>query len=334
MSRLVVCPQCHLDFQSEILTEAVVRCAHCEHEFVIVAVSLPQPIPVVSPVAVTDTEESQPGFGALPRFPSASESNPDGAPWVAEDSWCRFAIGCRWVTVGLLIELASVTVIILLLLTHLCMIAARDLNARRAEAMSEKWTPYPIVRILLIGVVTGTAVVACGRTRQASVPSGSGVAGPLWGAMVLGWLQFLATFSCAGFTVAGMLAEWHSKVREYYDGALRCLAGALLARALTDISAAVALGLVGGAMPSRALRTRVARVTVAFQVLSLCYTGLFLAMILTRTNTPAPMPARPDDGEILIASLAVTGIGYALYLGYTLLSLSLHTAARRAALES
>jgi hypothetical protein len=228
------------------------------------------------------------------------------------------------VTVGLLVEITTVTLIVLIFVGHMHALAAWQ--PQRAKAV---WDPLECLEAVAFGLGLGSLLVACGRTAQTAVPRGSGVAAPLWSAAILSWLQFIVLL--AGLLVLSdvVFADERKVYRRYTHFAWGCLGLAVGLRWVAGLSAAMALGLVGGVMPNKRIRMRVSKVAIIGQVAGAVGTLLIVLVALAQTTTGRML----SEWSIAYGSASVVGLAFALFLLSALASLSLYTTARRAALE-
>jgi hypothetical protein len=234
------------------------------------------------------------------------------------------------VTVGLLIEVVTLTALVVFFVGHMHWLAADRRHAVWGEGAEV--TPIEVVRLAAYGLVVASLVVALGRTAQTVVPRGSGIVGPLSGSAIVSWLQFLATLAGVLMVNGLLFRERYWVWRWSLPLAAGCLTGAIALRLIAELWAAVALGVASGAMPSRRLAARVPRLTIASQLVGLglaLMTVLLVVVVLSQYAVRRPL----DGGVLAYGWASVIGVGFAVLLGSCLANLTLYTSARRAALE-
>ncbi|HSQ55744.1 MAG TPA: hypothetical protein VLM40_08355 [Gemmata sp.] len=303
MTRRIKCPRCHFpSLASEPIAPAV-RCPYCDHRVTLDTLS-------TSPEPAVAVEHGS---------TSASSSTPASTSRMGRNPWRAFARGTGWVNCGLAIELMS------LALTALAFIAAMSTSpmGERASPRLDEAIPY-----LALAFAAGSFAVASGRTIQAAVPAGLGIARGLRGAAILSWLQVSATL----LVVSILLEIWNEyPIIQYYLGRavlLGALASVLL-RWFADITAVTSMGLVSAAMPSRKLRTRVSKAVVGSQLLGVCFAiaAVLVALIIIDRRRVLTVV------EIQCVAIALFAITSAIILAHYCLQFPLYVTARRAALD-
>ena len=248
--------------------------------------------------------------------------------------WSALARGCRWVIVALVLDVLALTSILVLFVGHIHWSAMDRRHAVWGEGAT--LTPIEVARLALYGLVVASLVAAWGRTVQAAVPRASGVVGPLRGAAIVSWLHFLVTLVGVlmlneEIGVEQIGVGWSWGWRWSFPLAVGCLAAAVGVRFVAELSAAAALGVAAGAMPSRRLAARVSRYKIVSQAegVGLALLAVFLVVVVLSEYGGR----RPPKAVLTREWATVITVSFPLLLGSCLANLSLYTTARRAALE-
>jgi hypothetical protein len=248
------------------------------------------------------------------------------SPIPERNPWQSFAQGSRIVWLGMLTELVSLTIPLLL------------------GATGEGWSGVRLVVLVSCAclLVLGAGLVALGRSWQADVPESD--AAPALGALpwisfVLGWGQFLALLAGVSLLLSTALflppsspesrntprvanreggeSSWWGMERnritnmgterEMYNAPTLILV-AVFARWFADIAAIVALALISGRMRGKLLGQRVVSVCAVFLCLGMLYLGLFLYLRIIGAVDLLTGSARWTESGVLLAIVAIPWI--------------------------
>lgn len=311
---------------------------------------LPEELPEDLPKELPEELPPEPVVGFGPSFDfqfSTEDRDEEGVtPWrfrerPARESlglWLRFAQGCQVVQYGILVELIGVALLFVIL--EVLVLDATGV----ARAPVDVRSPHAVLLPLLLPLAAGTMVIGTGRLLMLRVPAQTGAAAVLTAAAGLSWLRFVLLALATVFSFLAAFEESRPARQPHFVQALRLYALAVIAGWVAEVSVVPGLAVVGGEMPSRALRQRAAVVTFVIQLMA----GLWLAMVVSgaylgavRGLVPEPIsgaevrPAArsPHDLEPEHWALVLTvvlGTLFAFQAGYAYLHYSLYAAGRSA----
>lgn len=336
MSVIIVCPHCEYDFRpSKVYPDGYVRCGICEKTFLptpeqaaviaeAVRAAAPEPEGHVPVAEVVAPEPAWARLGEGRAVPARARAAAGHAR--SDHPWTAFARGSLLVCAGVGTELVAFTALVLIQLVFMSLAPDRQDPATKSALIGA----YKVLCGLgVVAVVVGSGLVAAGRTEQVKVPEDRMSRTPPAVVAIVGWVGVVGMVLGLTTLVLGIENLQTGRGRAELVGGLAfyCLLTALACRASADVGALMNLGLVSGAMPSRALRDTAGTINVVGQVFGLCYLGLVGVTLYSKTL--GPLRLGPDAD--LYAVVLVCAICYGLALGYGLLNLWVNNTARRAA---
>jgi hypothetical protein len=313
---------------------STVQCPYCSGNN-----QVPEPQPVAEVVAEVVPEEvleldDEPGdrADAPPAEPTKpwEHRRPSGGPWRAPTGeWGDFGTGCQYVKWGVLFELGTAVLGFVLLELLL-------LDAEAVIRLPDAVQSGEVLPALFLPLLAGTFLSAVGRVMMVRVPAHTPGAAILTVAAGLNWLRFILIVAAVVLYILGFNEPGKAGRGPYFDNGLRmCLLAGCVAL-ITDLSAIPAMAVVGGEIPSWALRTRAALVTFVLQLLA----ALWIAMVVSAASSaavrelvpgvgapqggaaPPQRPGRP--GRIAVLTVLITVL-FALQAGYYYLQYLLYS---------
>lgn len=243
----------------------------------------PQPVPPPPPpIYAFDDEDDEP------------IERRRGPRWLA-----AFGAGCGLVKWGMWVNFAGFAFMILLLEMMLIGAASKS----KELAVLDKLGLFAVQYLLEIA---GTIMMMLGWWRMTAAPSNSGAVGLMTGASILGALRTLSLFVGTVYLIMAVSAKGLDGLR-YLVNSSTALMIAEISLLVATFSAIPGMAIVGGEIPSRALRKQAGWVTLFHQflaivLLTLIAFALYMLWIRDFVGDLNPAPARTEiDEERLVA---------------------------------
>jgi hypothetical protein len=272
-----------------------VTCPHCAAVASVPAAGAPAPVPWARPAA--------------------------GRPPTPAGAWRSFATGCALSRWGAWVEFAGLAL----------GAAVVTYQAVWRDGVGAALGPLrgPLVLApFFAALVVGAGLVCLGRWKMADVPDGTGAKGVFAAAGVFAALRLLAV-AAALFLVLSAADGWANdpfRAGEQVGQAVLAWAAGTVLGALADLPVVPAVAVVGGAVPSPALRRRAGHVTVGLQVVIGLSVALTAGLAYAAEQARAVRPAGADR----VRTTAAVGFLVGLQFAYTALFSALYAAGARA----
>jgi hypothetical protein len=251
--------------------------------------------------------------------------------------WHPFAVGCWFVKWGIVAELVALGLLFVLL-------ELRVLDVTNVIQLPPGFGSVGLSLVVFVPVALGTLLIAIGRVLMVRVPPGAQGAVVLIVAAGLSWLRFVLVVLTIVFLVLGLCEGANPARDRYFDWTVSVCVLAGFAGLVADLSTIPALAVVGGEMPSRALRTKALAVTFVIQlraalwvavIVGLAYVDAMREFVPALAPQPGPRPPgaqlqRVDPAARAVRISIALAVLFALEIGYGHFQYSLYSAGRAA----